>query len=194
MQSTGTSEPNAIKYLETLVQQALARGKSALLALLALQNRASTADSLDNQNAPADVIIAAAEVTPRASGIFLVVAAWAGTLSAAGTVAIDVATAAGPVTAFSGGTVEQAGGGTPNKPAVRYAKGGAVTATATGGATTVGSSQVTLGAGGAAAVTTTAPAALATGTPQVAGLILVRETSGVNETLQALNLLLFELP
>ena len=191
-QATSTSSPNSIKWLEALVQQALARGKAALAGISALQNRAQTVDALDDQNAPAEVIIAAAEVTPRATGIFLVVADWAGTLSGAGTIGVDISTAQGPVTAFSGGTVEQAGGGTPVKPAVRYAKAGAVTATATGGPGIIAEQFRTLTGGAATALTATGAAVLSpVGTP---GLILVRETTAVNLTLQALNLLLLEMP
>jgi hypothetical protein len=191
-QSTGTSQPNAMKYLESLVQQALARGKSALTALLALQNRAFTTDSLDNQNDPSEVVIAAAEVTPRASGIFVVLLSWAGTVSGAGTVAIDIATAAGPVLAFSGGTVEQsAGTTTPTVPAVRYSKAGNVTATGTGGATAQAEQIRTVAGAGATALTMVGICPLATGG---AGLILVRETTAENLTLQVLNMLLFEMP
>lgn len=190
-QSAGTSNPGNYKWLESLVQQALARGKAAMVAVFALQNRAFTSDSLDNQNTPNEVIIAAIECTNKASGIWLCVANWSGTLSGAGTVTIDIAQAQGPVTAFSGGTVEQDGGGSRNLPTVRYSLSGDVTATA-GTPQINGQQSRTLTGGAATALSCVAGFGLSNAEP--ANLILIRETSGVNLTGQTLGVLAFEMP
>lgn len=193
-QSTATSQPNPIKWLEALVQQALSRGKAAMAAIFALQNRAFANDTIDDQTAPNEVIIAAIEVTDRGSGLWLVVADWFGTLSGAGTIAVDIAQVQGPVTAFSGGTVEQPGGTTRKFPAVRYAKGGAVTATSANLPVTIAQQERTLAGGAATALTVTGVAALSTDAALQPQLILIRETSAVNTSTQSLNLLAFELP
>jgi hypothetical protein len=193
-QSTGTSNPNPIKWLEALVQQALARGKAAMSAVFALQNRAFALDTLDDQTAPSDVTIAAIECTVRGSGLFLVVVDWFGTLSGAGTAQIDIAEVQGPVTAFSGGTVEQVGGGTRKLPAVRYAKGGAITATSANLPQVVGTQYRTLSGGAATALTASAVVGLSGDPALQPQLILINETSGVDLTAQTLNLLAFEMP
>jgi hypothetical protein len=186
-----TSDPR-LKRLFALVEMALTRAAAGLRAALALSNRSSTSDSLDNQNAPASVVVAAIEATPRASGIFVVNINYFGTDSAADTVTIEVVASQGPVTAFSGGTLEQAAGSaTPPLPAVRYAKAGAVTATATGGNTLVAQQSNTIAAPGVAAMALTARVPLTTGQ---AGLILIELAATHNLSAQTLNVLCFELP
>jgi hypothetical protein len=191
-QSPGTSNPSPIKWLETKVQQALARAGAAVAGVLALQNRAFASDGLDDLTAPSEVIVAAIECTDRGSGLWLCVVDWFGTLSGAGTVTIDIAQEQGPVTAFSGGTLEQPGGGTQKLPSLRYALTGAVTATATGGAVINGSQARTLAGGAATALTASAVLGLSGAEP--ANLILIRATCGVNLSGQTLNTLAFELP
>lgn len=172
--------------IESLVAKALTASSAGLTAVFALKNKGRVqSGALDDQNAPNEVILAAAIPKPKASGIFLVTAAWFGTTSAADTVGLDIAQIAAE-TAFSGGTVSPDGNW-------RVAEAGAVTATGGGATIKVAENSVTVGAGAAThvAVSGFADFSGALATPDV---ILVRVRCTNNLTLQTVNCSFFELP
>ena len=188
--SAGVSQPSFLKRFEASIQMALQRAAAAVAGVLALQNRATAVDTLDNQAAPAGVIIAAMQVTPRASGKFVLTANLDGTDSAADTITLQASEIAAAITGFSGGTLEQAGGGTQNLPALRFAKAGAVVAT--GGATTgYGAQSVTTAGAGAFVVSLASTVTAATGAPV---LITLAVTATHNLSAMGLSFSCYELP
>lgn len=184
--------------LEALIALALAAAKNAFAGILALRNQAVAEDALDDQTAPAGVILAAIELTPRASqnGVsrWLMVANWRGTASAADTITLELSELQGPPTAFSGGSVEQIGGGPTNLPTVRYARAGAVTATSANPPLEMGQQSVTTPGAGATGVSCSGLAVFAPAAAANPSLVLVKISAGSTLTLQALTILLFELP
>lgn len=178
-----------LKRIESLLAIALTRAAAGITALLPLRNQVNTNGALSDLSAPSAVLIAAIKATPRASGVFLVTVNYIGADSAADTVTIEVSTAEA-VTAFSGGTVEQTGSGSPISPEVRYAAGSSITATA-GTPVEVAQASDRPGGAGGTSVSMTARCPL---TPGEAGLILIRLTAAHNLDTQTLDLAAFELP
>lgn len=139
-----TSDPSFLKRIESLLALALTGSSVARSTLAALRNVdfINTGSLDDKAGATANYILAACNVTRRASGIFLFMASYTGTDSAADIVSLVGARIPGPTTAFSGGTVSAFGG------TIRVAKSGAVTATGTGATTNIAADSHTIGAGG----------------------------------------------
>lgn len=136
-QSTGVSQPSYIKRLEALLEKALTSSAAGLRAFVAASNKGHVSSgALDALAGPsANVIIAAANVQRKASGLFVVQGAWTGDDAGADTISLDIASIGGPTTAFSGGTLSADG-------TLRFADAGAVTATGTGATLTRAASQV----------------------------------------------------
>lgn len=127
-QSASLSQPSDKKRTEALLALLQSGASQAQIILGALKNvDFINVVSLDDKAGPsANYILAAANVTRRASGIFVFFASWSGTDSAADAVSLVAAKIPGPTTAFSGGTVSAFKG------TIRVAQSGAVTATGTG--------------------------------------------------------------
>ena len=127
--SDTVSNPGFLKRIESLLELALTRAAVAFAAFVALTNKDEIFQApMDDSTGPtANLILAAANVVRKASGIFVVFGSWQGTDSAADTVSVVLATIFGPTTAFSGGTQSSPGG------TIRFHHlGGAITATGTG--------------------------------------------------------------
>ena len=97
--------------IESLLAIALGRSSTGSLAFEAFQNRGQigAVDEIDDQAAPANVIIAAAQLTRRASGLFVVTGSLFATTSAADEIGLTLLQTGGPFTAFSGGTLSTDG-------------------------------------------------------------------------------------
>lgn len=173
-----------------LAQQALKLAKEAFLAAQnalsegVLNVHAVNLATIDNVTAGVN-LIAAAEVTPKASGIFVVIANLFDTTAGADNVVLNILAAQGPVTAFSGGTASPDG-------SIRTAHGGAITATATGGTNGMGANKDTVGSGTNAPVSVTASTFAFTAGQT--GLIEVNVVSATNLSGIQLSLCIFELP
>lgn len=154
----------------------LGQGLQAVLS----NNASVSAGALDNQVAPAAVILAAFLVTPLRTGVFKVIVNYSFTDSAADTVSIGI-TAQATETAFSGGTLITPAGAPM---ALRTADAGAVTATASGGAQINAVASTTLGGAGPGVVNVTAVTqALPLGVPSI---VLVKVTATHNLTAQTI--------
>lgn len=198
MGDTATRSTGWMTRIEALLARALSTAQNAFSGILALRNVAVTAGALDDQVAPANVIIAAISLTPRASqaGIsrWIVIANWAGTTSAADTVTLQIEEAQGPPTAFAGGTVTQAGGGPTQLPTVRFAQAGAVTATSASPTVVAARQSVTTGGAVVTGISCTATCVFVPAPANNPSLVLVTITAANNLSLQGLELTAFELP
>ena len=133
--------------IEALIAKALSSASAGLRTFLALTNRGTNGMivNLDDQATPAGVVIAAASVTKKASGLFMVGVSWFGVGDAAAAIGIALVQQPG-TTALSGGTASTDG-------TWRIALGGALTATAAGPAFNAGAQFNLLPAPGAAFIT-----------------------------------------
>jgi len=177
-----TSDPSFLKRVESLLALALSGSSVARTILTALRN-VDFIDTvvLDDKGGPtANYILGAANVTRKGSGIFLFMASYTGTDSAADVVSLVAARIPGPTTVFSGGTVSGFGG------TIRAAEGGTVTATGTGATTNVAADSYTLTAGGVVSGTVAAFVSFPGPVGQT-NLILFQLNATHNMTLQQIN-------
>lgn len=177
----GVSDPSYVKRLESLVALALSGAAAGRAALVALQNKDLFQDSpLDNVNAPNNYILAAANVTRKGSGVFVVTGSWTGHAGGADTVSLVLASIPGPTVAFAGGALSALAG------TIRAAHGGVVTATGTGATTNQAVSEVIIA--GAATINLSAAAQVfLSGPAGQTGLLLLQLNGGTNMTAQQLN-------